>query len=305
MNNVDAIVVTYNRCTLLKQCLLALATQSTRPRKIWVIDNASTDNTPETVLDIVRAYPDLIEYRRLADNLGGAGGFSEGLKVACEGGCDWAWMMDDDAAPYPDALEQLIAVADDNRHIYGSLAVRGDDTSWATTILAPDRLVANRRDEVPVKAQVLSLPFLGFMVHRDLVTRIGLPDPGYFIAADDVEYCLRAERSGAKLFIAGKSLIDHPKSDRYIARLPGRELICLRLPPWKRYYDTRNRLLIARKYYGFRLLTQTVPGSLARHLACLGHEGNRLRQTWAFLAGFIDGLLGLKGRRHRSWGISQ
>jgi len=141
------------------------------------------------------------------------------------------------------------------------------------------------------------------MIHRSLVDKIGLPDPGYFIAADDVEYCMRAVRSGARIFIAGQSRIEHPQAQTYLARLPGRELVCLRLPPWKRYYDTRNRLLIAREYYGVRLWTQTIPGSLLRLLACLIHEGRRPAQCWAFLAGFIDGLLGRKGRRHLAWGI--
>lgn len=303
--SVHAVVVTYNRRGLLERCLQALATQSKRPDKIWVIDNASTDDTGAFMPQFAEQHFGLIEYRRLPVNVGGAGGFAEGLKVACEHGCDWAWLMDDDAIPFPDALDELMRVAEEHTHIYGSLAVRGEDTSWPTTLLSPDSRVANLRSEVPAKAQVMSLPFLGFLIHRDLVARIGLPDAGYFIAADDVEYCLRAERAGANIFIAGKSLIDHPKSDRYLAHIPGRDLVCLRLPPWKRYYDTRNRLLIARKYYGARLFTQTIPGSFMRLFACLGHEQNRGRQTWAFFAGFIDGLRGRKGNRHRSWGIGQ
>ncbi|NJM13194.1 MAG: hypothetical protein HC889_16175, partial [Synechococcaceae cyanobacterium SM1_2_3] len=134
---------------------------------------------------------------------------------------------------------------------------------------------------------------------------IGLPDPGLF-------YCSRrrgvlffrcATWLGLEVIIAGKSHITHPKSDRYVARFLGCTLICLRLPPWKRYYDTRNRLLIAKKYYGFRWVTQTIPGSFVRLFAALGHEPRKRAQLWAFCAGFIDGLLGLKGQRHRFWRI--
>jgi GT2 family glycosyltransferase len=143
------------------------------------------------------------------------------------------------------------------------------------------------------------------MIHRELVETIGLPDAGYFIAADDIEYCIRAERSGAQLIVAGRSQIEHPKSEIYEVRLPGRRLICLRLPPWKRYYDTRNRLLIARKYYGIRLLTQTIPGSFVRLLATMLNEPCKGAQLWAFFAGMVDGLLGIKGRRHTKWGIDR
>lgn len=200
---------------------------------------------------------------------------------------------------------ELMNVATDSANIYGSLATCGIDTSWTTTLLDEDGRSVDLASEVPACARVQSLPFLGFLIHRKLAERIGLPDAGFFIAADDIEYCMRAERAGAQIIIAGKSHIEHPKSDRYAAKVPGRNLTCLRLAPWKRYYDTRNRLLIARKYYGMRMLTQTIPGSFVRLFAALVYEPRKLAQLWAFTAGFIDGLLGRKGRLHSWWRISQ
>lgn len=304
--NTAAVVVTYNRLPLLKKCITALQTQTCAPAIILVVNNASTDDTRAYLDEMVSKHPDRICVTHLAENTGGAGGFCEGLRLAPANGADWVWMMDDDAEPHPDALEQLAKVADNPANVYGSLAVRGDDTSWTTTLLdnSTPRIVESA-EQVPDEARVQSLPFLGFMIHRELVQRIGLPDTGYFIAADDIEYCMRAERAGAKLIIAGQSRIEHPKSDRYEAHLPGRHLICLRLPPWKRYYDTRNRLLIARKYYGTRLLTQTIPGSFVRLFAALVYEPRKLAQLWAFCTGMFDGLLGIKGRRHTKWGIRQ
>lgn len=286
-------------------CLAALRAQTVRPTQILLLDNASTDDTQEWINSHQLADDSIVNYIRLPENRGGAGGFAEGMKRAVACGADWIWMMDDDAEPHPNALEELMKVTDDPANVYGSLAVKGEDTSWATTLIDHNQRTVDRVSDVPAKARVLSLPFLGFMIHRDLVQKIGLPDAGYFIAADDIEYCMRAERAGAKIIVAGKSHIEHPKSDRYIARLPGRNLICLKLPPWKRYYDTRNRLLIARKYYGFRLWTQTIPGSFVRLLAALLYEPRRLAQLWSFGAGMVDGLFGRKGRRHANWGIPQ
>ena len=42
---VCAVVVTYNRKILLRECLLALEGQTRRPETILVIDNCSTDGT--------------------------------------------------------------------------------------------------------------------------------------------------------------------------------------------------------------------------------------------------------------------
>ncbi len=239
----------------------------------------------------------------LDQNTGGAGGFAAGMKLAFENGAEWVWMMDDDAEPHPEALEQLMRVATDPSHVYGSLAVCGDETSWLTTVLNPPLGEVERPEDVPEHAEVQSLPFLGFLIHRDLVARIGLPDTGYFIAADDVEYCVRAQHAGAKIIMASRSRIEHPKSRPYKVKVLGRTLTCLALPPWKRYYDTRNRLLIARRHYGIKLFTQTIPGSLVRLFAALWQEPDRPAQLRAFCAGFWDGLWGIKGKRHEKWGI--
>lgn len=297
------IVVTYNRKSLLGKALSAHAAQTLLPSRFVIVDNASTDGTCEMLAEEGwLSRPDL-ELLPLPKNSGGSGGFAAGLKYAIANGAEWVWMMDDDAEPHPDALEQLMQVAIDPEQVYGSLAVCDGETSWLTTVLVPALGEVDRPDEVPDCAQVQSLPFLGFLIHRDLVARIGLPDVGYFIAADDVEYCVRAQRAGAKVMIAGKSRIEHPKSRPYKVRVLGHTLTCLALPPWKRYYDTRNRLLIARKHYGIRLFTQTVPGSLVRMLGALLKEPGKLAQLHAFLAGFVDGLLGIKGKRHEFWRI--
>lgn len=302
--NICAVIVTFNRAVLLERCVEAMLTQTRIPDRVMIIDNASTDDTSIRMQDLAAREP-RIDYRRLVTNTGGAGGFSEGIRLACAEDFDWVWIMDDDAVPHPDALEALTEQAPDPAHLYGSAAVRETDTSWVLTLVdeIPERDIALVVD-IPEKAAVRFLPFLGLMVHRDLVARIGLPDAGYFIAADDVEYCMRAQRAGAKVYVIGNSRIEHPRAEIYHAQIPGRRIACLRLAPWKRYYDTRNRLLIAREYYGLRLYTQTIPGTLIRWLACLIHEKQRRRQTWAFIAGTIDGLRGRKGARHTSWHIT-
>jgi Predicted glycosyltransferases len=298
-----AIIVTYNRVQLLERCLDAMLAQTKCLDRVVIIDNASTDTTQQRISQRAAAEP-LLEYRRLDTNTGGAGGFSEGIRVACEGGYDWAWIMDDDAVPHLDAYEKLIEKAVDSSQLYGSVAVCGDETSWGLSLVetVPQRDVFLKMD-VPELAAVRFLPFLGLLVPCAIVARIGLPDAGYFIAADDVEYCMRAQRDGARIFVAGESRIEHPKADTYFAHLGFFRLTCLRIAPWKRYYDTRNRLLIAREYFGASLFTKTLPGTFARWIACMLNEPNRLRQTWAFIAGTCDGLLGRKGPRHTVWRI--
>lgn len=301
---VTAIVVTYNRSELLVSCIKKLLTQSYELDQIVIVDNKSTDNTYENLL--AQGYLDhaKIHFEFLPENLGGAGGFNHGIAVAMQLGAEWMWIMDDDAAPDPNALSNLMNHDHNMMDLYGSLAIDGDVPSWPTIVCNGEKTtVIKDISDAPSLSEAQFLPFLGLLMHRKLVELIGLPDQGYFIAADDVEYCLRAKTAGSKIYLSGKSLIHHPKAQMYDMNIFGQRLGCLRLSPWKRYYDTRNRILLARKYYGTRWLYQTIPGSFVRLVGALINEPNRLAQLWAFTAGFTDGLLNLKGKRHNLWKI--
>jgi len=295
------VVVTFNRKQLLLQCLQALSEQTQQPSKILIVDNASTDGTIGTLKESNWLEKQNIQLIALKENTGGAGGFFAGMQYAFEHGADYVWMMDDDAMPHPTALEEIIRHATPE-HIYGSLAVTGGDTAWATTLLAENKTV-HLKNQIPELAEVQSLPFLGFLTSKEIYQNIGLPDASYFIAADDVEYCMRAQHAGHKIFICGQSQIEHPKSDRYEFNFLGKKIICLNLVAWKRYYDTRNRLLIAKKYYGFKYYTQTIPASFIRLFAALFNEKTRLKQVKAFFAGFYDAVFCNKGKRHDKWNL--
>jgi len=127
-DTVCAVVVTYNRKNLLLECLDAIRKQTRPVGAIYIIDNASTDGTPEVLKDngyiselpvsnlsepyeiehhinnLVNGNPIKIFYVRMHRNTGSAGGFYEGVKRGYEGGYDWLWLMDDDGLPEKDCL---------------------------------------------------------------------------------------------------------------------------------------------------------------------------------------------------------
>jgi Predicted glycosyltransferases len=131
-DSVCAVVVTYNRKNLLIECLEALRKQTRPIQGIYLIDNASTDGTPELLLEngyiselppenlkepwekdfIVQNLVDGREiklyYVRMHENTGGAGGFYEGVKRGYEKGYDWLWLMDDDIEPKSQAIEIML-----------------------------------------------------------------------------------------------------------------------------------------------------------------------------------------------------
>ena len=107
-NKTAAVVVTYNRKELLKECIDSLLKQEGAACDIIVVDNASSDGTAELVRDEYNI-PKVI-YTNTGANLGGAGGFQYGVKKAVLLGYEYVWIMDDDTLPQSTALDKLFEV---------------------------------------------------------------------------------------------------------------------------------------------------------------------------------------------------
>ncbi len=106
---VAAFVVTYRRPALLRATLSGIAAQTRPPDSVVVMNNDPDGDIREGLGEEFRTAA-VVD---LAENVGSAGGFARALYIAGRQGAVWSWLLDDDAAPYPDALEQLLAVAAD------------------------------------------------------------------------------------------------------------------------------------------------------------------------------------------------
>ncbi len=202
--SVAVVVVTYNRADLLTGMLDGLAAQTRQADAVFVIDNASTDHT-RAVLDARTDLP--MHVTTSGENLGGAGGFHLGMLQAYDAGYDRILLMDDDVVPAPDFLEVMtahegpcqMAVRED---LHGQLvekaAIRFDlDNPLAIKPkTASVDSTYSSRSEMPAEVRVENVAFEGFMVRREVIAAIGLPDPSFFIFYDDVDFALRAQRAG-------------------------------------------------------------------------------------------------------------
>ncbi len=208
---VAAVVVTYNRRALLEECLAALAAQARPVDHVLVVDNASTDGTPELVR---REHPE-VELLALSVNQGGAGGFHEGMKLAHARGFDWIWLMDDDTIPRQDALAELLGVIP----TLGALpppALLSSRVLWVDGTLHPMNHPGLRRDSVELFVDscehgVLPLraaTFVSLLVHRSAIDEHGLPHKHYFIWSDDIEYTARVTRNRGG-YVVPRSVVVH------------------------------------------------------------------------------------------------
>ena len=205
---VAAVVVTYNRLALLKQCVQALRLQ-TVPCDILIVDNASTDGTAQWL----SAQPG-ISFRNTGSNLGGAGGFNRGMRWAVEDGYDYVWVMDDDTLPKPDALEKLLQADDVLKGNYGWLSSVTLWTDGNECKMNRQKLKKSYYDYSPLLryglVQAEQATFVSLFLPREAVLQAGLPITEFFIWGDDIEFTRRIALRGQRpCFLAGQSQVIH------------------------------------------------------------------------------------------------
>ncbi len=204
MTKTAAVVVTYNRRELLRQCVEHIRAQSV-PADILVIDNASTDGTAE----LFAAPQEGIFYFNTGANLGGAGGFNFGMRKAVEMGYDYVWVMDDDTMPSPTAHEKLLDVDGLLEGNYGwlsSLTLWKDGTPCAMNVQKITKWKPLKDFEYSHSVQYAS--FVSLFIKADTIREFGLPYKEFFIWGDDWEYTRRISKHKPCFFVPG-SVVKH------------------------------------------------------------------------------------------------
>ena len=263
---VAVVVVTFNRAELLDRTLDGLAAQTHQPDAVIVVDNASTDHTRE----ILDAHTGLALQRiHLDTNTGGSGGFRAGTEAAYGQGFDRIWLMDDDVVPAPDCLAVLMAidepclmsVREDTRgHLVEKAATDFDlRRPWS---IRPKRASVEtsygERSAMPERVEIEIVAFEGFLMRREVIDAVGLPDETFFIFYDDVDLALRARRAGYRIWaVRDAVLVRQLDFDQQHA-----------LDTWKGYYMYRN-LFAVHFRYGANPLVRAKPYAIAASVVVL------------------------------------
>lgn len=309
--SVAAVVVTYNRKQLLTECIDALLSQTRPVQRIYIVDNASTDGTEELLSSSGRLSHPTVRYTRLSRNTGGAGGFKHGMALAMADGHDWLWVMDDDAEPARDCLEKLLATtvatesspppmtplkhAPDGRTLLDYLGfVDWDYRPLECVRPIPASELGNGRRMIDIEMAT----FVGLLLPRWLVERIGLPKEEFFIHADDLEYCLRMQGI-TKIRLVLDSLMLHKeeiKSALNEVALFGRSSLRIRFDRyWIAYYAPRNYVWLARRYCDRQALILARAGlfMLRKIAGILVHDDHKSRRIRFVVSQYVDGLTGV------------
>lgn len=236
------VIVTYNRCSLLKECITCAVQQTAAASHIVVIDNASTDAT-DCYLSSLHI-PNLV-HCRMEQNTGGAGGFYEGLRIAHGLGDDAIIIIDDDAMLDRDFARILCKKAENSPQIQAFAGSVYTDGSIVRDHRQRLKKPGFRMEKIPVSEYGQpfffcdTASFCGLMIRDSVIEQIGLPQKDYFIWYDDTEYCVRI-RSISDIMVVPAAVLNH-KVAAGIQEWP-------RHYTWKDYYGIRNKMHMVRTH---------------------------------------------------------
>ena len=208
---VACVVVTRDRRELLNACLAAVAAQTAPVHHLVVVDNASSDGTPE----LVRSEHAGAQLLALGRNIGSAGGFHAGIEAALGKGTRWIWLLDDDTIARPDALERLLAAPWQTAGLPAPavLASRVDWTDGEPHPMNRPMLLRREPGRMVAAAGAGLLPiraatFVSLLVDAAAVERHGPPDPAFFFQADDIDFTARILRTEPG-YLVPDSVVEH------------------------------------------------------------------------------------------------
>ena len=289
---VGAIIVTRDRLKLLKDVIKALNGQSVPLSEIIVVDNSDQTSTKKFVQTLNR-----VQYIKLNKNVGGAGGFHIGMRVALFFSLDFFWLIDDDSFPQKDSLEKLIRAHRYFKNQKTTIGFLASKVVWTDGKIHKMNPCMPRRydwafDFSPDRpyVKVESSSFVSFLIPKNLVSKEGLPIFDFFIWFDDVEFSARISKKYDSYCILDSVVTHRTQKNqgadpRYIAKENVKKYACgIRNQVWcllrsgrlgifrAFYFLLRNYFLMRDEKVKFSLIAQIIFTGLSAFFVCFNKE---------------------------------
>ena len=223
------IILNWNTCALLRDCLRALGALPP-DWELIIVDNASTDGSADMV---ARDFP-AVQLIRNPENLGFARANNQGL---CLSQRQYVLLLNSDTVVKPGALTALVRFMDEHPKA-GVVSPRllcpdgapqpyafgGDPTLWYLLRRGVNQLLFHRYLHDWATGLVQEVDWVSgacMLVRREAIEQVGLLDENMFMYFEDNDWCLRMRKAGWKVYynpqveithIGGQSLAKNPKA---------------------------------------------------------------------------------------------
>lgn len=244
MKEIGVFICNYNKADMVVKCVQAIRDQTYKELDIFVIDNASTDDSVER---LIQAYQNEITILQNEENLGGSGGFGRAIRTALDMGYKYFMLVDNDAFLDREVVGHLHSYLEEHTDV----GICGSETLY---LQQPDKIqdLGGKLDyeryqwggvigglvELPGSI-ILECDYVAScaaMARTSAVREFGGFPEENFIYWDDIEWCTKCWKAGYKVVVNGNAKAFHDMSQANKQNM------------FLRYYANRNRYKFFTKY---------------------------------------------------------
>jgi rhamnosyltransferase len=253
---------------------------------LTIIDNGSSGASADLLNNLEQETD--VHLIRNSTNVGVGTALNQGAYWAIEKGCQWILTFDQDSIAADDMVKDLFSVYN---HFPDKpkLAIVGSNYT-ASVVERP--FWVSKGSQNRLWEEVTTTITSGSLISLSAFREIGPFRDEFFIDCIDFEFCLRARVLGFHILLTCKSLMRHSIGAATRHRLLWKQTTTSNHSPIRRYYMTRNQVILASEYFWTHpAFTATM---LYRHakdtvLFCL-FEGDITKKLSSTILGLWDGI---------------
>lgn len=216
---VYAVILAFNHYEDTRECLKSLEETDYEALSIIVVDNGSSDGTPNKI----RAEFPNVQVIETGRNLGVPWGYNIGFSCALRMGAEYILMLNNDTVVDPQMLRYLVDAAQSDPEV-GILMPKvlyyhNPEVIWAVggrhRTFPPAHVIVGQNRPGAAFDKPFYLEYAlscGLLIHRRAFEKAGLFDPGYFFYFDDWDFSQRVRAHGLKILFVPEARMWHKVS---------------------------------------------------------------------------------------------
>ncbi len=293
---VYVLVLNWNGKLLTIDCVQSLLKSDYPNFRILVIDNGSTDGSPEAFRKHFQSRIEVVENGK---NLGYASGFNVGLRYAfCERNAAYCLVINNHTVIDPASISEFVRVARtdekigfvtgkvyyyDHPDVLQTVGMQQDPVRWRGEHIGKGEIDSGQYDEI---VERFFADDVCTLVSRALYDKTGGYDPLFFLQSEETDWQARAKKFGYRIVYTPKARVWHR-----VSMTLGKDSAL------KAYYDARNPMLVIllhkpahffRRYFWHYLRRDIVRSSLV--YLKRGRPGPAIAKWKGMLSGLDWGL---------------
>lgn len=281
---VGAIIVTYHPSPQIRDHVAVLRPQVD---ELVIVDNGSNADERANLENLAGVFRCRSIFNE--QNLGLAAALNLGISSIEESACAFVVLFDQDSCVSPEFVASMLS------------SYRLFSTDLPVALVAPTYIDKKSRVPIPLptnrKGLVMTTMTSGSFIPLTTIRMCGLFDEAFFVDYVDTEYCLRVQAQGLVIVQSDTAQLFHSLGNLGFHRIAGRNFSVTNHSASRRYYITRNRLFLYRRYLGrsFEWAAWDFRRMLAETVKLILVEDDRPRKIASILRGVRDALFGRSG----------